>query len=167
MESIVGYAHSQQNLEQGIVDVAQGRIAYDHASNELSFKGVLTAVIRDALKAVASVTAQFQAAVDNLFAANQATIQGFLASHPTLVPQQEAYLAPNDSLEQRRSLLLESFLPELKRRRKRQQALAAVGAAAKADIAFASALLDDKTVLNPAAVPVFPNLTISHPPWTI
>jgi len=158
LENTVGYVHSQQNLEQGIVDVAPGRIAYNHTSNEFSFKGVLTVATRDSLKAVAGVTAQFQAAVDNLFAANQAAIQGFFVGHPTLVPQQEAYLAANDSLEQRRLVLLESFLPELKSRRKRQQALAAVSAAAKADIVFASALLDDKTVLNPAAAAAFPAL---------
>ena len=150
LKSTVGYTHSQQSLEQTILDVAARRIDYDHTSDELSFKGVLTAVTRDALKAVAGVTAQFQAAVDNLFVANQAAIGGFFASHPTLAAEQAEYVAADDSLEQRRSLLLENFLPELKHRRKRQQSLMAASAAAKTDIGFASAVLDGKAVLNPA-----------------
>ncbi|HEX9423539.1 MAG TPA: neuraminidase-like domain-containing protein [Pyrinomonadaceae bacterium] len=151
LKSTVGYAHSQPNLEQPLLAVAPGRISYDDASKTLSFKGVLPVVTRDALKAVSGVTPQFQTAIDSLFAANQAAIQAFFANHPALVAQQENYLAANDLLEQRRSLLLQSFLPELKSRRKRQQALAAISAAAKTDIAVASALLDDKEVLNPAA----------------
>jgi hypothetical protein len=151
LKSTVGYVHSQQNLEQAIVDVAPGRITYDHASSKLSFKGVMSATTRDALKTVAGVTPQFQAAVETLFADNQAAIQGFFADHPTPVSQQVAYLEANDSLEQRRSVLLEGFLPELKRRRKRQQALQAISAAAKTDVGFASALLDDSDVLHAIA----------------
>jgi hypothetical protein len=158
LKSAVAYTHPQPVLEQLIIDAAPGRITYNHANNLLSFKGVLTGVTRDALKDVVGVTPQFQTAVDSLFTANQAAIQAFFATHQELVSQQEAYLSANDSLEQRRTLLLQSFLPELKHRRKRQQALAAISAAAKTDITVASALLDDKTVLNSAATPDEPAL---------
>lgn len=145
LSSSIDYTHSQATLEQAIRSAASDRIAYDNASKRLSFKGVLTNAVRNALRGVPG----FQTAIDDLYAANQATIQSFFTSYPTLlVPQQAAYLAANDSIEQRRSVLLASFLPELKRRRKRQQALQDICAAANSDVGFATAVLDDANVLH-------------------
>lgn len=153
LKTTVSYSHTQEVLGEAVLDAAPGRTAYDHEHNEISFKGVLTATTRDALKAVAGVTVQFQAAVDHLFSANQAAIQNFFANHSTLAPQQrqkDAYLAANDAVERRRSVLLANFLPELKSRRKRQQSLQSVSAAAEADVGLASALLEDAAVLHTA-----------------
>jgi hypothetical protein len=153
----VSYDHHQASLEQSILEAASGRIAYDDFGKRLSFAGVMTEAVRDALKIGVPLT--FENAVDGLYEKNQKVIGPFFARYPELMSLYENYVASNSSaVEKKRSDLLASFLPELKHRRKRQQALAAVSAAAKADIAFASALLDDKSVLNPAVAAVFPAL---------
>ena len=147
----VAYDHPQANLEQPILDVAPGRIAYDDFRKRLSYTGVLDTTIRDALKAVVGVSAQFQAAVDELYAENQKVVGPFFARYPELLPLYKAYVASTDPVEQRRTALLETFLPELKRRRKRQQALQSVSAAAEVEIGMASALLEDAEVLHAAS----------------
>ena len=68
----VPYNHPQPTLDQPILEVAPN-IAYDDLSKRLSYAGVLSPAIRDALKAIAGVSAMFQAAVDALFA-DQATL---------------------------------------------------------------------------------------------
>ena len=65
----VSYKHPQPTLEQAILDAAPG-IGYDDLRKQLFYAGVLSLPTRDALKAVAGVSAEFQAAVDALFAAN-------------------------------------------------------------------------------------------------
>jgi len=142
------YSHGQPTLEQPILDVAPERLAYDDFRKQLTFRGVLTPTIRDALKAVAVVTAQFQAAVDSLYAENQQTINPFFDRYPELRPLYDAFAASNDPIEKKRSDLLSNFLPELKRRRNQQQAMQAVSAAAKVDVSFASSLVDNATVLH-------------------
>ena len=74
------YSHGQAALEQLIVDVSPGRILYDDFRKRLSYTGVLTPVTRDTLMAVSGVTAQFQAAIDNLYVENQKVIGPFLRS---------------------------------------------------------------------------------------
>lgn len=148
LTSSVAYTHSQSTLEQTILAAAPGRIAYDHAYQRLSFKGILTEAVRDALKNPVEATSQFKIAVDGIYNANQKAINDFFNLSSELASYKDAYLAANDSEEQRRFVLLASFLPELKRRRKRQQALQAISAAAKSNIGFASTVLDDKAVLH-------------------
>ncbi|MFH0344546.1 MAG: neuraminidase-like domain-containing protein [Chromatiales bacterium] len=147
----VAYSHDQTTLEQAILDAAPAGIAYDDFRKRLSFRGVLTAAARDALKAVTGVTAQFSAAADSLFTENQQVVWSFFDRYPELLPLYEAYVASNDPVEQRRSDLLANFLPELKRRRKHQQALQVISATAKTDLRFTSAVLDDAAVLHAAA----------------
>ena len=48
--SDVPYSHGQATLEQPILDAAPGRIAYDDFRKRLSFTGVMTTTMRDALK---------------------------------------------------------------------------------------------------------------------
>ena len=48
--SDVAYSHGQATLEQLILDAAPGRIAYDDFRKRLSFTGVMTTTMRDALK---------------------------------------------------------------------------------------------------------------------
>ncbi len=144
----VEYSHGQATLEQPILDAAPGRIAYDDFRKRLSYTGVLTTATRDALKAVAGVTQSFKDAVDSLYTENQKVIGPFFARYPELLPLYEAYVASADPVEAKRTALLEAFLPELKRRRKRQQALQSVSATAEADIGLASALLENAAVLH-------------------
>lgn len=145
LKSSVNYTHGQTTLEQPIINIAPGRIAYDSTRRELSFKGVLTATTRDRLKAVAGATNLFQMAVNDLFSANQGSVQAFFARHGQFMKaQQDAYVTANDILEQQRSVLLDAFLPELKRRRKRQQALQNISTATRTDVGFAGALLDNR-----------------------
>lgn len=154
----VRYSHPQATLEQPILDEAPGRIAYDDFRKRLSYTGVLTKGTRDVLRAVAGVTADFRAAVDKLYEENQKIIKPFFDRYEELQPLYEAYAASNDLVEKKQSDLLANFLPELKRRRKRQQARQAISAAAGAEVAFASALLDDATVLHAADDNVRPAL---------
>lgn len=154
----VEYSHGQATLEQPILDAAPGRIAYDDFRKRLSYAGVVTTVSRDALKAVAGVTQSFKDAVDSLYAENQKVIGPFFARYPELLPLYDTFVAFADPMEKKRMTLLEAFLPELKRRRKCQQALQSVSAAAEADIGLASALLEDAAVLHAAADPGRPAL---------
>ena len=72
--------------------------------------------------------------MDALYAENQQVVGPFFARYPELLPLYDAYVASADPVEQKRSALLAHFLPELKRRRKRQQALQAISAAARTDV---------------------------------
>ena len=63
----VPHPHVQATLKQAILDVGQGKIAYDNLRKRLSYTGgVLPDAIRDALKAVPGVTQAFKDAVDEL-----------------------------------------------------------------------------------------------------
>ena len=93
----------------------------------------------------------FENAVDQLYEENQKIVDPFFARYPELQPFYDTYVASNDPAEKKRSALLANFLPTLKRRRKRQQALQAISAAAKTDVAFAGAILDSVAVLHAAA----------------
>jgi hypothetical protein len=149
-----------QALDPAIQNIAQGRLIYDPNRGQLTWSGVLSATIRDALTAGASQS--FQAAINGLYTDNQTTqIQAFFANHPTLAGQQAAYLAADNIPEKMRSVLLASFLPELENRRKRQQALQAISAAANTEFVFATALLDDVTVLHAAALNLIPKGNLS------
>lgn len=137
----VPYPHVQATLKQAILDVGQGKIAYDNLRKRLSYTGgVLPDAIRDALKAVPGVTQAFKDAVDELHKKSRTLFDRF----PELLPLYNAYAASNDLPEKKRTNLLAALLSTLKPRRKRQQALQAISAAAKTDIGFASALLDNK-----------------------
>jgi hypothetical protein len=145
------YTHPQPTLKQEILDAAApGRIYYDDFRKRLSYAGVLSESIRNALKAVAGVSNNFKGAVNALYSANQAVTGPFFARYPELLPLFNTYAASPDPPEKKRAALLANFLPELKERRKRQQALAEVGAAAGTDNAFARAVLDDTSVLHAA-----------------
>jgi hypothetical protein len=148
--SEVPYSHPAAVLEPPILAAAPERITYDDFRKRLSFTGVLTTEIRDALTSVPGVPALFPAAVDSLYAENQKVVGPFFDRYPELRPLYDAYVASADSPEEKRSQLLASILPELKRRRRRQLALQAISAAAGSDLRFATALLDDAVVLHAA-----------------
>ncbi|MBS9405433.1 hypothetical protein KG088_17640 [Halomonas sp. TRM85114] len=146
----VEYDHNQDTLDQPIMDASPGHIAYDDFRKRLSYTGVLTTATRDALKAVPGVTETFKDAVDALYAENQKVVRPFFYRYPELLPLYDVYVVSADPVEAKRTALLEAFLPELKRRRKRQQALQSVSAASEADIRLASALLEIAAVLHAA-----------------
>ena len=144
------YDHTAAALDQPILDAAPGQVAYDDFRKRLSFAGYLSPTTRDALKAVPGVTAAFQAAVDALFSQNDAILGPFFARYPELLGLYTTYLTSTDPVEQRRTALLDAFLPALKSRRKRQQALLSVAAAADADLTVANAILESTPVLHAA-----------------
>lgn len=154
----VPYSHGQATLQQAILDAGAGRIAYDDFRKKLSYGGVLTTVTRDALKAVPGVTQAFKDTVDGLHAENHKVIDPFFAAYPELLPLYSAYVTSPDPVEKKRTDLLEAFLPQLKRKRKRQQALQVASATAETDIGLASGLLEDSAVLHAAADPGRPAL---------
>jgi hypothetical protein len=147
--SDVPYSHSQPLLEQSILDIAPDRIAYDDFRKRLSFAGVMTITTRDKLKT--GVPDAFKVAVDQLYDQNQSIVKPFYARYPELEPFYDAYVLSNDQVEKKRSALLANFLPALKRRHKRQQAVQAISAAAKTDANLAGTILNDVAVLHAAA----------------
>ncbi|MFE6903603.1 neuraminidase-like domain-containing protein [Streptomyces sp. NPDC057717] len=156
------YSHPQPTLDQPIQDAAPGQISYDDFRKRLTFVGAMTTLTRDRLKAVDGTTAAFKAAIDELYTENQRLVQKivkpFFARYPELQTLYEAYAASTDPPERKRSRLLANFLPTLKRRRKRQQALQVISAAAKTDVAFATAVLDAVAVLHAVADTTLPAL---------
>ena len=154
--STVSYSHGQAALETAITAAAPSRIAYDDFRKQMTFTGVLTSAIRDDLKAIPAVTPQFQAAIDKLYENNQKVIQPFFARYPELRPLYEIYITTNNPVEQKRSDLLANFLPELKRRRKQQQALQSISAATKVEAEIANALFANATVLHAVNAPLQP-----------
>ena len=145
------YAENQKvinaNLEQAIVDVAPGRIAYDDFRKLLSYAGVLTENKRDALLAAAALSLtpqqvlnEFNYVLGKLYAKNQDSINPFFARYSEL--KTFYYAHEIEPPATRRSTLLNEIMPDLLKRRKAQQALQAVSAAAQTDLDFARALLD-------------------------
>jgi hypothetical protein len=88
-----------------------------------------------------------------LAAASQQAVTPFFATYPELLPLYTAYAASTDPIPTRRQTLLANFLPTLKRIRKSEQALAEITASIGSDPSFASALLQDPTVLHADADP--------------
>ena len=154
----VPYSHGQAWLEQPILDAAPARIAYDNFRQQLTYSGVLTTVARDALNAVPGVAQAFKDAVESLYTKNQKVMGPFFERYPELLPLYDAYVASPGPLEKKRTDFLEAFLPQLKRRRKRQQALQSLSAAVETDIGLACGLLEDAAVLHAAGDPGRPAL---------
>jgi hypothetical protein len=159
----VPYSHGQPALEQAIDDAAPSRILYDDFAKRLSYTGVMSTTARDALVAVAGVTAAFQTAVGALYTANQAAVAPFLATYPELA----GLATSSDPPATKRANLLAAILPDLKRERKAQQALAEVAAAAHVDGSFAPAILGDADILHAgldATRPALDDLTAMETP---
>lgn len=146
--STVNYSHSQEALDSAILEAAPNRITYDDFRKQLSFTGVLTVTIRDALKDVNGVSPEFKTAINKLYAENQKVIQPLFERYPELRQLYKDYIAANTPEEQKRSTLLANFLPELKRWRKQQQVLQSISAATKVEAEMAEALLANKAVLH-------------------
>ena len=110
-------------------------------------QGTQTAIDAAAAASAPDVTA-LTAAVASLAAASQQATGPFFATYPELLPLYAAYVASSDPVQDKRTALLASFLPILKMKRKQEQALAAITSAAGTDPGFATALLQDPTILH-------------------
>lgn len=144
----VDYSHDHATLEQPILEAGSDRIGYDHLGKRLSYTaGVMPDATRDALKVVPDVTAEFKNAVDSLHAKSRV----FFDHYPELQPLYDAYDASGEPVERKRSDLLANLLPGLIFRRKRQQVLEVIGAAAKVDTEFTQTVIDDAAVLHSGA----------------
>jgi len=144
----VAYTHTSLSLETAITSV-DSSLSYDNFRHLLSHQGLLGAGMRDALKAVAGVTTAFQGAVDGLFARSEDARGSFFTRYPELKPLFDTYVGSSDPIEKKRSALLATFQPTLAARRKRQQALQRLAAAASIELSDAQTLLDPDTTPYP------------------
>ena len=147
------FASPPASSPQALIAAAPGRVAYDDFAKQLTFAGYLDATTGTALVAAAGADASLKKAVADLGAAANAALAPYLARFPKWKGWLDGYAAapPTDSPEKKRAALLANILPELKRLRKREQALTAISAAARTDLGFTTAILDDADVLNAAA----------------
>ena len=135
----VAYTHPATALESAITAV-DGKIAYDDFRHRLSHTGLLSMGTRNNLKGITGVTGAFQNAVDALFDRGEQMKGLFFTRYPELKQAYDSAIVipPAD----RHSAFLALFQPELARRRKRQQALQRLSAAAGVDLVFEQVLLD-------------------------
>jgi hypothetical protein len=158
-----------------------GQLSYDNLAKKLTFSGVLTpsgvpaidhlitlnlipntySAIQAAVVANPNFGTALGQAIDALHTANQHAVTQFFAAYPELASPYGKYIASAsaDTLQSRRTTLLESLLPILRDARKREQALASVSSAAAADPSFATALLQDPTVLHADTDPSAPAIS--------
>jgi hypothetical protein len=147
----VPYAQTQPTLPDTVVSASQGRLTYDDFRKQLTYSGVLDDATSLAAMTAAAGNDSLLAALAALSKANHRVVNPFFASNPNLKPLYAAYAVSTDSPPVKRKALLAAILPDLKSRRKEEQALATVTAAAGTDPSFAPALLRDATALASAA----------------
>ncbi len=139
-------------LPAQVITASTGRLSYDDLAKQLTFAGLLDAAtvtaIDSAVTAYAPDAATLSAAVGSLATACQQVTGPFFATYPELLPLYTAYVASSAAAQDKRTALLASFVPVLKDKRKQEQALAAITAAAGTDPSFAAALLADPTILH-------------------
>ena len=133
----------------GKTDAGDPKLAYDGFRKRLSYSGILTLPVRNAIKAGAGLAAApFKTAMDALYTASQAAVVPFFARYPELQALHDAYVASADPVAKKRGALLEQILPELVKRRKEQQALQAISAVAQTDLDLAGQLLNSSPIGN-------------------
>ena len=149
------YTNPQPALKPAITN-ADSRIGYDDFRHLLLCAGVLTPARRHTLKNLPALPAGFKAAVDALFDRSQDVKGSFFARYPELEPLYNAFIASPDPIEKKRKALLAGFRPELSRRRKQQQALQRLSAAAGVDLPFTQVIMN-------ADAPPHPLHAVGHP----
>lgn len=143
------YTSPQPTLPDAVTQVAADRLSYDAFRKRLSFVGVMSEAMRDALTA-ADATAAFRTAVTTLYQNIQHATAPLFTRYPELRGFYDTYAGWNDPPTQRRPRLLALFLPALLDRRKRQQTLATVSTTARTDTDLTAAVLTDPSVLRSA-----------------
>ena len=153
----VAYGNPQPSLAQPILDAATGRLSYDDLGKQLAYGGVLDAATLTAVQAAITANGNYpplQAAMTALSAANHQLVDPFFSAYPELGPgpgtPYGTYVASSDPPQTKRTALLANLLADLKSKRKQEQALAAVTAAAGIDPSFGAALLGESSVMNAA-----------------
>ena len=128
----------------GKTDASVPKLAYDDFRKRLAYSGVLTAtVVNDVKTKAGALAAAFNEAVDALYSMNQGIVDPFFARYTELREPFDTYVTDVvHSVSEKRTALLQTILPDLVKRRKRQQAIQALTAAANVDLAFAQTLLD-------------------------
>jgi ABC toxin-like protein/neuraminidase-like protein/virulence plasmid A protein len=144
----VPYVQVADALDPAIA-ASDPKISYDPFKHRLAHAGLLTKTKRDDLQALAAATADFTAAVEALFVHSDDAKESFFTKYGELRPLYDAYVASVEPLEMKRAKLLAAFRPELSRRRKRQQALQRLSAAAGRDLVVTTALLDAQAAPYP------------------
>jgi Neuraminidase-like domain/Salmonella virulence plasmid 28.1kDa A protein len=152
----VPYGQPQPELPDAVSGAAQGRLAYDDLKKQLTYTGVLDDAALVAMTAATSGDDALQAAIAALANANRRAVDPFFASNPQLRQPYTGYVASTDPVPVKRKALLAAIVPDLKRRRMEEQALAAVTAAAGTDPSLAPILLRDAAVLASAADTALP-----------
>jgi hypothetical protein len=150
------YTQPDGALPEAIVTASQGRLSYDDLRKVLTYSGVVDdATALPVLNAAAAGNAPLVAAIAALSKGSHHLVDPFFASNKSLQAPYAAYAASTETPPVKRKALLAAILPDLKRRKREEQALITVTAAAGTDPTFATALLRDAAVLasasNPAA----------------
>ncbi len=135
---------------------SNNRLSYDPLRNRLAFTGYLDPATSATLNTDSAAIAPLQTALATLAAANQAAVNPFFGTYPELLPLYLGYVQSADAVQIKRTTLLDAFLPDLKTKRKQEQALAAITSSAGVDPSFAPALLNDATVMFAAALAIIP-----------
>jgi hypothetical protein len=150
----VQYSSPQGALPSAFTAVSPKRIIYDDLRKQLTFLGVLDLTTFTALTTAAAAVPALLAASTSMHQLNQNAVSSFFAAYPELQKAYDDYVnwagAPAASAQEKRRALLADLLDPLRSRRIKQQAFAAVTAAAGADASFAATLLDDITLLASA-----------------
>ena len=152
----VSYTAPAGALPPAVAAAGGGQLSYDDYAKQLSFAGFLAPATAASLVTAAGTDTSLVAALNSLAAAHAAATDPFFATYSgsdldlrglctTFVTS-----AMTLTLPQRYDALLAGLAGGLATRRKEQQALAAVTAAAGTDPSFAPALLDDATVMHAA-----------------
>ncbi|OUS97443.1 neuraminidase-like domain-containing protein [Rhodococcus sp. NCIMB 12038] len=143
----VGYDHPEAELEPAITGVSE-RLTYDDFDKTLSFRGLMTETLRNALQAVPGTGSAFDNAVGKLHDLAQAQFAAFFEQYPDLKPLYGTYDASTLPVDQRRRALLADFLPDLELRLQRQQVHQLSAARLEADTTTTRLLLEDPTLLH-------------------
>jgi Neuraminidase-like domain/FHA domain/Salmonella virulence plasmid 28.1kDa A protein len=143
---------TDQALPAQVIAASSGRLSYDDLAKQLTFAGVLDQGTQTDIDAAVQASGfdvpKLTAAIAGLASANQQAIGPFFSTYPELLPLYTAFVASSDPVQDKRTALLASFLPVLELKRKQEQALAAISSAAGTDPSFATALLQDPTILH-------------------
>jgi len=150
------YSSVSGSIPQAIIDASSGRLSYDDLRKQLIYAGVLDTATQSAIDAAITVNLNdpnLHAALVNLAAGNHQAVDPFFATYPELLPLYTAYAESSDPPQTKRTTLLATFLPSLKQKRKQEQALAEITAAAGEDPSFGGAILQNASVLHSAVDP--------------
>jgi hypothetical protein len=135
-------------LPPPVVAAANGQLSYSDLSKQLSYAGYLDPATLTVIDAAIANDPALSTALAALAAESQQASAPFFATYPELKPLYTAYAASADPVQAKRTTLLDGFLPILTAKRKVEQALADVTAAAGTDPSFAATLLQDPGVLH-------------------